>query len=120
MLTALRGKFGLAEASRLTLSGQLEAAIALLQHLILHDPSYASHYRLLASLQAGRKHDRRLTIQPDDGQMRVDHVIDSCKPLWAEAEATFQPSDDPEQVRTMVEKTAEFLDRCEQSFAYRS
>jgi tetratricopeptide (TPR) repeat protein len=115
MLSALRGKFGLAEACRLARAGQIEAALALLQLLILHDPSFANHYRSLASLQEGMKQEQRLTIEPDDGQMSVVHLIDSCRPLWLESEGGFQPSDDPEQVRSMVQKAAELLDHCEQS-----
>ena len=115
MLSALRGKFGLAEASRLTRAGQFEAALTLLQHLILHDPSFANHYRLLASLQERMEPDQRLMLQPVDGNLSVERVIDSFRPLWLDAEDGFQPSDDPEQVPRMVQKTAELLDRCEQS-----
>jgi hypothetical protein len=114
MHSALRGKFGLAEASRLARAGQFESAIARLQHLILHDPSFANHYRLLASLQEGLKQEQRLMTQADDGHSSVDSLIDSCRPLWLEGEDGMQLCDDPQQVRAMIQKTAELLDRSEQ------
>jgi hypothetical protein len=113
--SAVRGKFGLAEASRLARAGQFEAAIALLRQLILHDPSFADHYRLLGYLQERLERDQRLSIHLGEGHLSVESVINSYRPLWLEAEDSFQPSDDPEQVRMMVEKMAEFLERCEKS-----
>ena len=119
MLAALRGKFGLAEASRLARGGQTEAALQLLRILILNDPGFANHYTLLAALQQGLEAAERALTDPGGEQSAqetsVENVIERFRPLWLAHEELGPTSDTPEQVRAILQEAVAFLDSCEQS-----
>jgi tetratricopeptide (TPR) repeat protein len=119
MLAALRGKFGLAEASRLARGGQKEAALQLLRILILNDPGFVNHYTLLAALQEGLEAGECARIDPGGEQLAqetsVADVIERFRPLWLGQEEPPPTRISPEQLRAIVQEAAAFLDSCEQS-----
>lgn len=115
MLVALRGKFGLAEAARLARRGQIEAALQLLQILILNDPGFANHYKLLAAVQTGLEAGESGPIDPPGEAPNVESVIERFRPLWLDQEGQTSAFDAPEEVQAIVQKAAAFLDSCEQS-----
>lgn len=117
MHSALRGKFGLGEASRLARSGQLEAALHLLQILILNDPGFTSYYKFLLSIQENLKKGEWLPIQPKPETLSVESVIVRFRSLWMEKEDPIQPGDEEEQIRAAIQQAATFLSRCEESLA---
>jgi hypothetical protein len=120
MHSALRGKLGLGEASRLARSGQFEAALQLLQILILNDPGFTSYYKFLLSLQENLKKGEWLPIQPTPETLSVESVIFRFRSLWMEKEDMIQPGNEEEQVRAAIQQAASFLSRCEESLALRA
>lgn len=117
MLVALRGKFGLAEASRLTRCGNFKAALQLIKTLILNDPSFPSYYNLLASLQAGFEDCNDQWNCQAHEQTLLDSLIDRFRPLWVEKESPVDPGDSSEQLWQFVQEAAAFLDSCEHSLS---
>jgi tetratricopeptide (TPR) repeat protein len=117
MLVALRGKFGLAEAARLARRGQNEAALQLLRILILNDPGFANHYKLLAAVQTGHKVGESCPIDPPREAPNVESVIERFRPLWLNQVGQTPASDAPELVQSIVQKAVTFLDSCEQSLS---
>jgi len=116
MLIALRGKFGLAEASRLTRCGEFEAALQLIRLLILYDPGFPSYYGLLASLQAGFKECNNVSVYQDCDQPLLDRLIDRFRPFWVEKkEDMINLGDTSNQLWQSVQEASAFLDICEHS-----
>jgi tetratricopeptide (TPR) repeat protein len=118
MQTALRGKFGLAEASRLTRSGKFEGALQLLRTLILNDPSFANHYKMLLSLQEVINNSERQR-EPDDQGPSVESVLDSYRSLWMGKENPIEAVKEPGNNLAELQQVAAFLDLCEQSLITR-
>lgn len=117
MLAALRGKFGLAEAARLARSRQFEAVLQLLQILILHDPGFANHYNLFATVQTILEADECGPIDLPGDIVNVESVIERFRPLWLNQVGQAPASDAPELVEAIVQEASAFLDICEQSLS---
>lgn len=114
LLVALRGKFGVGEAIRLARCGETAAAIKLLSEIILHDPFYANHYKLLASLQTCDKQGESASNVSTVDMQSIEHVIERFSSLWQEDPPAKSSVKDPAvQPLEYLQYTAEFLDRIE-------
>jgi tetratricopeptide (TPR) repeat protein len=117
MTLALRGKYGLAEASRLVRSGQAEAAQQYLRFLILHDPTCPHHHRLLAVLQQSFAVGEGAAQRQSQLQPNVEQVIESFRPLWQGKEDPTDLGDSPEAAWAFAQQSDEFLANCEQALS---
>lgn len=115
MLVAVRGQFGLAEASRLARSGKFVEAVQLLQTLILSDPGFSNHYKLLHSLQEKLAGYDPQSTRHEFNPARVETVIEEFRSLWLTEEDSLPIGDAPAQVNADLKRAATRLDGIENS-----